>query len=220
MGGRMASRLLAAGYDLTVYNRTAKRTRPLEQRVEGRRDAGRVVPASTCCSQPVADMPRSRGDVGTRRRAGRGSPGTIFLEMSTVSGGRLQATARHRPSQGGSVSTLRSSAALRRRSKGARIFVAGEEEVYRRCARFSLCSARSRSTWGQPAPAPGPSSAGDSLLGVGFRRWPRPSRSAQSGLPRERFLQVLGDTAVLSPSRSQAGETLARTSIQPRFRCG
>src|SRR6266850_2314491 len=32
MGSRMAGRLLAAGYDLTVYNRKRERVRPLEQR--------------------------------------------------------------------------------------------------------------------------------------------------------------------------------------------
>src|SRR3989442_13158859 len=32
MGSRMADRLLAAGYDLTVYNRERERTRMLEQR--------------------------------------------------------------------------------------------------------------------------------------------------------------------------------------------
>ena len=32
MGSRMAGRLLAAGYDLTVYNRERKRTRMLVQR--------------------------------------------------------------------------------------------------------------------------------------------------------------------------------------------
>ena len=32
MGSRMAGRLLAAGYDLTVYKRTRARTRRLEQR--------------------------------------------------------------------------------------------------------------------------------------------------------------------------------------------
>src|SRR3954469_16051368 len=32
MGSRMAGRLLAAGYDLTVYNRTRERARALEQR--------------------------------------------------------------------------------------------------------------------------------------------------------------------------------------------
>ena len=31
MGGRMARRLLAAGYDLTVHDRTRERARPLEQ---------------------------------------------------------------------------------------------------------------------------------------------------------------------------------------------
>src|SRR3989442_7482160 len=30
MGSRMAARLLAAGYDLTIYNRNRERTRPLE----------------------------------------------------------------------------------------------------------------------------------------------------------------------------------------------
>ncbi|MEA2712867.1 MAG: hypothetical protein QOK27_828, partial [Gemmatimonadales bacterium] len=31
MGGRMAQRLLAAGYDLTVHDRARERARPLEQ---------------------------------------------------------------------------------------------------------------------------------------------------------------------------------------------
>ena len=37
MGGRMAARLLASGHELTVYNRTAERARPLSR---GRRRRG------------------------------------------------------------------------------------------------------------------------------------------------------------------------------------
>ena len=87
MGSRMAGRLLAAGYDLTVYNRERERTRMLEQRgakvaATPRELASRadIILSSVADDAAVENvMIRAAGALATAR------PGTIFIEMSTVS---------------------------------------------------------------------------------------------------------------------------------------
>ena len=87
MGSRMADRLLAAGYDLTVYNRERERTRMLEQRgakvaATPRELASRadIILSSVADDAAVENvMTGSDGALAAARL------GTTFIEMSTIS---------------------------------------------------------------------------------------------------------------------------------------
>ena len=84
MGSRMAARLLAAGYDVTIYNRIAERTRLLEEQ------GAKVVP-ETGDLAAIADIVLSSlaDDAAVEKVIGGAlvgaRPGTVLIEMSTVS---------------------------------------------------------------------------------------------------------------------------------------
>ena len=87
MGSRMAARLLAAGYDITIYNRNRERTRLLEKQgatvaAEPGELAAHVDIVLSSLADDVAVESVMLGPDGTLARA---RPGTVFIEMSTVS---------------------------------------------------------------------------------------------------------------------------------------
>jgi 3-hydroxyisobutyrate dehydrogenase len=91
MGSGMAGRLLAAGYPVTVYNRSADKTRPLADL--GASVAGSPREAASTAEvvfSMVADDAASRamweGEDGALAGA---RPGTLLVESSTVTAGRI-----------------------------------------------------------------------------------------------------------------------------------
>ncbi len=87
MGERMAGRLLAAGHDLTVYNRTRERTAGLAERgahvaSTPRVAAGGAVALITMLADPAAVDGTAEGADGFL--AGLGA-GALWIDMSTVS---------------------------------------------------------------------------------------------------------------------------------------
>ena len=87
MGSRMAQRLLAAGYDLTVHDRTRERARPLEQ--SGAKFAPTPKRLAAAVDVVLSSLPDDAaleevmfGPEGALTVA---RAGTTFIEMSTVS---------------------------------------------------------------------------------------------------------------------------------------
>lgn len=85
MGGRMAARLLASGHELTVYNRTAERARPLVEAgaaaAASPADAAREAElAVTMLADPAALSAVVEGEAGLTEGLARDA---TLLEMST-----------------------------------------------------------------------------------------------------------------------------------------
>jgi 3-hydroxyisobutyrate dehydrogenase len=87
MGGGMARRLLAAGFPLTVWNRTPERTNPLEQEGAVRAASPRDAAASAdVILSMVADDDASRAVwTGTAGALDAARPSVLLIESSTVS---------------------------------------------------------------------------------------------------------------------------------------
>ncbi|TMC50072.1 MAG: NAD(P)-dependent oxidoreductase [Chloroflexi bacterium] len=218
MGGRMASRLLAAHHDVVVYNRTPERARPLEQRgakvAATPRDlaSGVDIVFSSVANDAALEQVMFGPDgvlAGTRA-------GSIVIEMSTVNpriSRRLHEAAR---SKGVSVLDAPVSGSTVQAEQGQLvIFVGGEEDVYQKCQPVLA-------VLGNKTFYLGPSGAGatmklcvNTLLGLGVQALAEAiALGLKAGLPRERFLQVLGETAVVSPSQKAKLEN-ARTDEYP-----
>jgi 3-hydroxyisobutyrate dehydrogenase len=91
MGSGMAGRLLAAGYPLTIYNRSADKARPLGEKGAGVARSPREAAATAdLVFTMVADDDASRamweGDDGALAGVRRG---TLLVESSTVTAGRI-----------------------------------------------------------------------------------------------------------------------------------
>jgi 3-hydroxyisobutyrate dehydrogenase-like beta-hydroxyacid dehydrogenase len=218
MGSRMAGRLLAAGYDLTVYNRGQQRTHELAQRgAKVAATPGDLAASADIVLSSVADDAAvdnvMRGCDGALAAA---RPGTTFIEMSTVSPGtsrRLHETALDK---GISVLDAPVSGSTPQAEQGQLvIFVGGEESVYNQCK--SILGVLGKESFYM-----GPSGSGtamklcvNTLLGLGVQSLAEALiLGLRAGLERERVLEVLGGTAVLSASQKSKLEN-ARISAYP-----
>src|SRR2546425_12298920 len=135
MGSRMAGRLLAAGYDLTVYNRERERTRMLEQRgakvaATPRELASRadIILSSVADDAAVENvMTGSDGALAAARL------GTTFIEMSTISPAMSRRLYEVALGKGVSVLDSPVSGSTPQAEQGQLvIFVGGEKTVYDR----------------------------------------------------------------------------------------
>ena len=221
MGSRMANRLLAAHYDLMVCNRTRERTRPLQQRgakvtTTPKGLAAAVDVVLSCVANDAALEDVMFGPDGALQAA---RPGTIFIEMSTVSprtSNRLYETA---VATGGSVLDAPVSGSTLQAEQGQLvIFVGGKEEVYNECKPIL-------DVLGKESCYMGPSGSGatmklcvNTLLGLGVQALAEAiTLGERAGLPRDRFLQVLGETYVLSPSQKSKLENARKGEYPTAF---
>jgi 3-hydroxyisobutyrate dehydrogenase len=218
MGGRMARRLLAAGYDLTVHDRTRERARPLEQGgAKFAQTPKRVATAvDVVLSSLTDDAAVEEVMFGPEGALAEARPGTTFIEMSTVS-----PRTSHRLHE---AATTRALAVLDAPVSGSTpqaeegqlvIFVGGREEMYRKCQPIL-------SVLGKESFYMGPAGSGtatklcvNTLLGVGIQALAEAiALGLRSGLDNQRLLQILGETSVLSPSQKSKLEH-ARTGEYP-----
>jgi 3-hydroxyisobutyrate dehydrogenase/2-hydroxy-3-oxopropionate reductase len=105
MGSRIAARLVDAGYELVVWNRSPERAAPLVERgasaAESPRDAARLAEVLiTMLSGPSALVAVTEGELGV---AAGGHPGLIVVEMSTVGPGAVARLAAALPDGTGLV---------------------------------------------------------------------------------------------------------------------
>ena len=221
MGSRMASRLLAAHHDVVVYNRTRESTRSLEQHgakvaATSRQLAAGVdiVLSSVTNDAAVEDVMFGPDGALAGTRAG-----AIIIDMSTVSprtSRRLHEAAR---SKGVSMLDAPVSGSTVQAEQGQlAIFVGGEEDVYQKCQPI-LAVLGSKTFY------LGPGGAGatmklcvNTLLGLGVQALAEAiALGVKAGLPRERFLQVLGETAVISPSQKSKLENARKDEYPAAF---
>jgi 3-hydroxyisobutyrate dehydrogenase-like beta-hydroxyacid dehydrogenase len=221
MGSRMAARLIASGYDLTVYNRQRERIRPLEQR--GARVAATVrdlaansdIVFSSVADDAAVDAVLA-GPAGALSAA---RPGTIFIDMSTV----MPSTSRrlHEEALQKQVSFLDApvSGSTPQAEQGQLvIFVGGEQPIYDRCRPIL-------GVLGRESFYLGPASSGatmklcvNTLLGLGIQALAEAiALGLKSGLERESFLAALGETAVISPSQKSKLENARKGEYPATF---
>jgi 3-hydroxyisobutyrate dehydrogenase-like beta-hydroxyacid dehydrogenase len=221
MGGRMASRLLAAGYDLTVYNRTRERTRSLQQRGAkvAATPAGLAASVDLLLSSVADDAALEEVMFGPDGALAGARPGTVFLEMSTVSPSTSRRLHDAAGPKGLAVLDAPVSGSTPQAEQGQLvIFVGGEEEVYRRCAPILAVLGKESFYMGPAGSGMATKLCVNSLLGVGVQALAEAiALGLKSGLPRERFLQVLGDTTVLSPSQKSKLENARKDEYPATF---
>jgi len=221
MGSRMAGRLLAAGYDLTVYNRERERTRMLEQRgakvaATPRELASR---ADIILSSVADDAAVENVMTGSDGALAAARPGATFIEMSTISPAMSRRLYEVALGKGVSVLDSPVSGSTPQAEQGQLvIFVGGEKTVYDRCQPILGVLARESFYMG-------PSGSGltmklcvNTLLGLGMQALAEAiTLGLKAGLQRERLLEVLGGTVVLSPSQKSKLENVLKGAYPPTF---
>jgi len=221
MGSRMAGRLLAAGYDLAVFNRRRERTRPLEQR--GARSA--PTPAAAASNAEivlvsVADDAAAEAVIGgTDGALSAARSGAIIVNTSTVSPGLSRRLSEAALVKGAFVLDAPVSGSTPQAEEGQLvIFVGGEQSAYERC--LPILAVLGRESF-----YVGPAGAGstmklcvNTLLGLGVQALAEAiALGLKAGLQPDRFLDVLGSTVVLSASQRSKLENVRKDAYPPTF---
>jgi 3-hydroxyisobutyrate dehydrogenase/glyoxylate/succinic semialdehyde reductase len=221
MGSRMAARLLAAGYDVTIYNRHPERALFLERR------GARVAPGAyelaanaDIVLSSLADDTAVENTMLSPGGALAGAwPGTMFIEMSTVSPSlsrRMHDLAREKalfvldaPVSG--TTTVAENGELV-------IFVGGEKAVYERCLPVLQVLSRAAHYMGPAGSGASMKLCANILLGLGMQALAEAvAFGLKAGLQRERLLDVLGATAVVSPSQKSKLQNVLNEAYPPAF---
>lgn len=214
MGSRMASRLADAGYPLKVYNRTPEKTRPLAQKgaivMESPRE---LAAASEVVLSSLADDAAVEALLGGPDGALAGArPGTIFVEMSTISPDTTRrlfeaAQAKESPWLDAAVS-----GSIPQAEEGSlTIFVGGPVETYEYCRPIFEVLGKKHFYMGESGMGALMKLVANVLLGVGMQAVAEAiALGEKGGLEKEALLDVLKETAVISPSHKMKIETLRR----------
>jgi len=221
MGSRLAMRLLKAGYHLTMYDRTREKTQPLAQL--GARAAAtlaEVAATSTVVFSSLADDAAVEAVLQGPEGAFAGAhPGTTFIEMSTILPTTSRALAAAAHARGMHLLDVAISGSTPLVETGAITLLAGgERDVYERC--LPLLTALTQRCFYM-----GPSGMGttmklvvNALLGVGMQALGEAlALGEKAGLDKDRLLDVLGETTLISPRQKLALENVRRGEYPVTF---
>jgi 3-hydroxyisobutyrate dehydrogenase-like beta-hydroxyacid dehydrogenase len=221
MGSRMAGRLLAAGYDLTVFNRGRDRMLPLEQRgakavdtpgaVAGNAD---VVFVSVADDAAVENVITGAGGALYEARAG-----AVLINMSTVSSMLSRRLSETALLTGVSVLDAPVSGSTPQAEEGQLvIFVGGEPDAYERCRKVLAVLGRQSFYIGPAGSGSTMKLCVNALLGLGIQALAEAvALGFKAGLDRDRLLDVLGATVVLSPSQRSKLENVRKDTYPSTF---
>lgn len=221
MGSRLAMRLLDAGYPLTVYDRTPEHTQPLAQR--GAKTAATPAEIATVSAIVLSSLADDAAVeavlLGPEGAVAAARPDTTFIEMSTI----LPATSRKLAAAAQERGLAALDAAISGSTPQAEagtlvVLVGGEQAAYDRC--LPILSAL-----GQRLFYMGPSGMGttmklvvNTLLGVDIQVLAEAiSLGEKAGLEKGRLLDVLSQTAVISPRQKLAMENVRQEQYPVTF---
>jgi 3-hydroxyisobutyrate dehydrogenase-like beta-hydroxyacid dehydrogenase len=221
MGSRMAARLLAAGYDVTIYNRHPERALFLEKR------GARVAPglhelaanADIVLSSLADDAAVENMMLSPDGALAGAWPGTAFVEMSTVS----PSLSRHMHDLARTKGLFVLDAPVSGTTTAAEngelvIFVGGEKAVYERCLPVLQVLSRTAHYMGPAGSGATMKLCANILLGLGIQALAEAvAFGLKAGLQRERLLEVLGATAVVSPSQKSKLENVRNDAYPAAF---
>jgi 3-hydroxyisobutyrate dehydrogenase-like beta-hydroxyacid dehydrogenase len=205
MGSRMAGRFLAAHHEVVLYNRTPERTKALADRGATVAATPRQLAAEVdvVCSSVANDAALEQVMLGPDGALAGARPGATVIEMSTVNprtARRLHAAAR---SKGVALLDAPVSGSTLQAEQGQLvIFVGGEADVYQKCRPLLAVLGSKTFYLGSSGSGATMKLCVNTLLGLGIQALAEAiALGEKAGLERGRFLDALGETAVVSPSQ-------------------
>jgi 3-hydroxyisobutyrate dehydrogenase-like beta-hydroxyacid dehydrogenase len=221
MGSRMAARLLATGYDLTVFNRRRERMLPLAQR--GAKPAGTpgevAGDAGVILVSVADDIAVENVITGADGALAKARAGTILVNLSTVSPALSRRLAEVALRKGVFVLDAPVSGSTPQAEQGQLvIFVGGERGAYERCRPILAVLGRESFYIGPAGSGSTMKLCVNALLGLGVQALAEAvALGLRAGLDRDRLLDVLGATVVLSPSQRLKLDNVRADTYAPAF---
>jgi 3-hydroxyisobutyrate dehydrogenase-like beta-hydroxyacid dehydrogenase len=221
MGSRIAKRLLDHGYQLTAYDLDAAKAQAIAAQggvvaksiLELARTADVLL---SCLTNDEAVRSVFEGPAGIFAGA---RPGTIVLEMSTIS----PETSRELHSLGAKGGVEAMDVAISGSTPAAEagsltLLVGGNEELFRAAEPIFQAVAKQFHLLGGPGSGTTMKLVVNTLLGVGMQAIAEAVvLGEKAGLERERLLEVLSKTAVIAPAHVGKLATVATNDYSPQF---
>lgn len=221
MGSHMVQRLIDAGYHMTIYDRTREKAQEVAQKGAIVAETPRSLAAScdVILSSVTNDAALEEVMYGHDGVFAGTKPGTILIEMSTVSPNTSRRLFEEAKNRGVSMIDASVSGSVPQVEQGSLvIFVGGEEEIYRRCKPILNVLGHEVFYIGQSGMGNTMKLVVNTLLGLGLQALAEAiALGEKAGIDRELLLDVLGKTVVVSPSQKSKLENVRRDEYPVNF---
>jgi len=220
MGSHMAQRLLANGYRLTVYDRKKEKAQALEPQGASLAATPKDLAANcevvlVCVTDDTAQEHVMFGPEGTLAGLRAGS---IIIDLSTVSPSVSLRLYQAAHGQGVAMIDAAVSGSVPQVDQGSLvIFVGGNQETYEQC--HSILAILGQSFYlGSSGMGTTMKLVVNTLLGVGMQALAEAlALGVKAGLEKEVLLDILGQTAVLTPGQKSKLENVRRGQYPTQF---
>jgi 3-hydroxyisobutyrate dehydrogenase-like beta-hydroxyacid dehydrogenase len=221
MGSHIALRLLASGYSLTVYDRTMEKTQPAVSQGAHAAATPRTVAeqSDVILSSVTDDVALQAVMFGPEGALAGARPGTIAIEMSTVSPTASRHVYEAAKEQGIQMIDAAVSGSVPQVETGSLvIFVGGEQETYQACKSILDVLGTSSFYMGSSGMGTTMKLVVNTLLGLNMQAIAEALiLGEKSGLERAQLIEVLKQTAVISPRQKVALENAAQREYPANF---
>jgi 3-hydroxyisobutyrate dehydrogenase len=221
MGSRIAERLLDRGYQVAVHDLDSARTRAVAEHggmiVKNTMELAGAVDVLLSCltnDEAVRSVYTAPGGVLAAAR-----PGTIVLEMSTISPGSSQELHRLGAQKGIEVLDVAISGSTPAAEQGLlTLLVGGNQDVFHAAEPIFQVVAKQYFLLGGSGSGTTMKLVVNTLLGVGMQAIAEAVvLGEKSGLDRGRLLEVLSKTAVIAPAHVGKLARIAINDYSPQF---
>src|SRR6266550_4114554 len=221
MGSHMVQRLFDAGYQVTVYDRTEEKAKALGQR--GARVAKTPKDLAANCQVVMACVTNDEAQhnvmFGPDGALAGTHTGSVIIDLSTVSPDASRRLYQAAKEQGVSMIDAAVSGSVPQVDQGSLvIFVGGEHQTFEQCK--SILDVLGQNSFSMGASGMGTTMklVVNTLLGLGMQALAEAiALGEKAGVERGLLLDVLGQTAVLTPGQKSKLENVRREQYPTNF---
>ena len=219
MGSHMASRLINAGYHLTVYDRTREKAQAIAGAAVAETPKEAAAHSEVVVSIVTDDTALEEVMLGPNGALAGTHAASVIIDMSTVSPRASRQLFQAARAKGVAMIDAAVSGSVPQAEQGNLvIFVGGDQETYQQCQPIL-------GILGQSSFHMGPSGMGttmklvvNTLLGLGMQALAEAvALGEKAGLEKGVLLDVLGQTTVLTPGQKTKLENVRREQYPTQF---
>lgn len=221
MGSRMAKRLIAAGFKVVVFDRTQQKMEALAAQGAATARSARMLAMESevimsCLSNDDAVRKIYGGDEGVILSA---TPGSIIIEMSTISPETSRELCRMGKVHGLEVLDVAISGGPPLAENGTLTLLGGGSEIaFNDCAPILNVLAEQHFLLGPSGSGTAMKLVVNAIMGVSMQAIAEAIVLGEKlGLPRQRLLSVLSQTAVVAPAQQNKLLRAAANDYSPQF---
>ncbi len=221
MGSHMVPRLLNAGYAMTLYDRTKEKAQQVAQQRATVVDTPKDL--ATSCEIVISCVTNDDAleDVmfGSDGALAGGHDGSIYIDMSTVSPHASRKMYNAAQEKGFPMLDAAMSGSVPQVEQGSLVlFVGGDQQIYQQCQPILQVFSKQIFYMGSSGMGTTMKLVVNTLLGLGMQALAEAIALGQKvGLGKEQLLDVLGQTAVVTPGMKGKLENVKREEYPINF---